>query len=286
MFESISLKFTESQSPILVPADGVTVFVGPNNSGKSLLLRELESQISSHPAIDAKLVHDFEIAWLGEEQLAGDIDNLTKKAPAGTSPDHVYVGRFVPGGGLDAHTVSRSHLENFVKSHTEKRWITSQFLKYFLIRLDGRTRFNLTNDQQQGDLLGRAQNVLAQLFKDDNLRKVVREVIHDAFGVYFVIDALQGNALRIRLSDVPPTPDEQNLNSAARLFHANARHIKECSDGVQAFVGIVCAVLSEDYRANSDRRARSFSAPTTSSKTRLPTHKEIEGRRQFNGRYT
>jgi len=249
MLESISLKFTEGQTPILVPAKGVTIFVGPNNSGKSLLLRELEEQFSSHHAINTKLLHDFEITWPSEKQLARDLDNLTRKAPAGTSPDHVYVGRFAPGGGLQAQAVDRNGLTNLFKTHTDKRWVTSQFLKYFLIRLDGRTRFNLTNDQQQGDLLGHAQNVLVQLFKDDDLRKAVRDIILDAFGVYFVIDALQGNTLRIRLSDAVPTSDEQNLNSAARAFHANARHIKDSSDGVQAFVGIVCAVLSGDYRA-------------------------------------
>ena len=126
--------------------------------------------------------------------------------------------------------------------------MASQFLKSFLIRLDGRTRFNLTIDRPRGDLLAQPHNVLSHIFKDDLLREKLREIIYDAFGVYFVIDALSAGDLRIRLSTVPPGAEEQNLNAAARAFHGNALHIKDASDGIQAFVEILCAVLSGDYR--------------------------------------
>ena len=62
MFETFSLKFTEKTTPLTVPAQGVTVFVGPNNSGKSLILRELESALSNNGPIGTKLLGDFEIA--------------------------------------------------------------------------------------------------------------------------------------------------------------------------------------------------------------------------------
>jgi hypothetical protein len=87
VLESISLKFTELAEPLRVPAQGVTIFVGPNNSGKSLVLREIEQDISTHSSIASKILSDFEIAWINEEQLNDDIAKLTKKAPAGTSPD-------------------------------------------------------------------------------------------------------------------------------------------------------------------------------------------------------
>ena len=163
MLESISLKFTELASPLQVPAQGVTIFVGPNNAGKSLVLRELEQDISTHASEATKIVSDFEIIWLSDEQLNKDIENLTKKAPLGTSPDNVYVGRFNASGNLDATNVPHQALREFMKDHREKRWLTSQFLRFFLIRLDGRTRFDLTNDRPRGDLLGRAQNMLIGL---------------------------------------------------------------------------------------------------------------------------
>lgn len=249
MLKSISLKFTEVQEPVVVPAQGVTIFVGPNNAGKSLVLRELEQDISSHQRVTTKILSDFEIAWLDDVQLSADITSLTKKAPLGTPPDHIYVGRFNPSGNLDASNVPREQLTSYMTAHSEKRWVTSQFLRFFLIRLDGRTRFELTNDRPRGDLLGQAQNMLMHLFKDDQARKQVSDIIHDAFGAYFTIEQLSAENLRIRLSQTKPGADEQNWNHAAREFHGQAIHIKESSDGVQAFVGILCAVLSGDYRA-------------------------------------
>ncbi|MGP0060886.1 MAG: ATP-dependent nuclease [Beijerinckiaceae bacterium] len=249
MFESISLKFTELTEPLHVPAQGVTVFVGPNNSGKSLVLREIEQDISSHATIATKILNDFEMVWLSEDQLNEDIANLTKRAPLGTSPDHVYVGRFNPNGNLDASNVPHKSLREYMKDHKEKRWLTSQFLRFFLIRLDGRTRFALTDDRRRGDLLGQAQNMLMHLFQNEDDRKRVREIIFDAFGVYFTVEQLSADNLRIRLSPTEPDENEQHWSEAAREFHRKALHIKEASDGVQAFVGIVCAVLSGDYRA-------------------------------------
>jgi AAA domain, putative AbiEii toxin, Type IV TA system len=92
-------------------------------------------------------------------------------------------------------------------------------------------------------------NVLAHLFADDRLRQQVRTTIYDALGAYFVVDPTHGGNLRMRLSAEAPTGDEQSLNAAARTFHRNALYIKEASDGVQAYVGIVTAVLSGEYRA-------------------------------------
>jgi hypothetical protein len=98
-------------------------------------------------------------------------------------------------------------------------------------------------------MLGRPQNVLAHLFRDEPTRKQLREVTHDAFGSYFVLDALNGGTLTARLSPTEPTGEiEQYLSLRAREYFSAAQLIKESSDGVQAFVGITVAVRSQDYR--------------------------------------
>ena len=89
MLENVSLKFTEKTEPLVIPAQGVTVFVGPNNSGKSLVLRELEAALSSNSKIETKLLDDFEIIWPTEEKLEQDITSLTRKSPMGTPMDSI-----------------------------------------------------------------------------------------------------------------------------------------------------------------------------------------------------
>lgn len=250
MLQSITLNFTENADPVVLPAQGITIFVGPNNSGKSLVLRELEVALSSNPKPSGlKILSDFEIEWSTEEDVKRDLEALEKKKPLGTPEGYAYIGRFHPGGSFEASNIHLQSLLDFVKAKSNKNWIASQYLRYFIARLDGRTRFDLTNDHSMGDLLGTPQNVLAHLFTDDELRREVRSLIFDAFGLYFVIDPLAGGSLRMRLSPKEPTHDEQSLNSAAREFHGQALYIKDASDGVQAYVGIVTAVLAGQYRA-------------------------------------
>ncbi|MDO8410428.1 MAG: AAA family ATPase [Phenylobacterium sp.] len=129
----------------------------------------------------------------------------------------------------------------------DTRWWATQYLRWGLIRLDGRSRFNLTNDQKGGDLLSRPGNILAHLFVDDDSRSAVRNVLHDAFSLHFVIDPTSLGTLRIRLSEDVPLDDEQSLNVDARNFHQKATYIKDASDGLQAFTGIVTAVHSGDF---------------------------------------
>jgi predicted ATPase len=245
---SISLKFTELPDPLLVPAQGVTIFVGPNNSGKSLVLREIEQDIIQNQTPVTKVLQQLDIVWMSEEALNEQIGEIARNTPANISPENIYVRGFDQTGQLYATQVDRKAILDFMINRRERRWITSQFLRMYLIRLDGRTRFALTNDRPRGDLLGPAQNILMQLFKDDRARKKVRDIVFDAFGVYFTIEQLSEN-LRIRLSAIEPDQNEQSWNEAARQYHANALHIAEASDGVKAFVGILCAVLSGDYRA-------------------------------------
>lgn len=89
--------------------------------------------------------------------------------------------------------------------------------------------------------------MLNHLFRDESSRKLVRDIVRDAFGVFFTIDPTNLGQLRIRLSENQPPPDEQSLNEEARKFHSRSTHIKDASDGVQAFTGIVSAVCSGEY---------------------------------------
>jgi ABC-type cobalamin/Fe3+-siderophores transport system ATPase subunit len=266
MLKSITLRFTERPEPVIIPTEGVTIFVGPNNSGKSLALREIErALISGQIQHEGKLVSDFDVRMPNTDQLQADIELLRKKSPIGLSPDQVYIGRFLPNGSLDSNTVAVSDLQSQV-ARSNKQWFTSNFWRFFQIRLDGRTRFDLTNDRSTGDLLAIPQNILVHLFQDDELRKQVRDIIHDAFGVYFVIDPLSGGNLRIRLSQTPPTHDEQSLGKPARDFHSKAIHIQQASDGVQAFVGIVITVQSGDYRVTLIDEPEAFLHPPLARK--------------------
>jgi hypothetical protein len=247
MLQSITLSFTELAKPIIVPTQGVTLFVGPNNSGKSLALKEIEASISTNGPIHTHIVKNFEFLWPNAEQFRQDLQNLTDPPQPGDTTEVIRLRRLTPDGFSESQATHKSFLFSRFESK-EKHEMGSHFFRLFQIKLDGRTRFALTDDRPQGDLLGSPNNILARLFQDDEKRRSVRDIIHDAFGSYFVLDPTVGGSLRIRLSETPPLDDEQSLNKAARDFHARATYIKQASDGVQAFVGITCSVVADDYK--------------------------------------
>jgi hypothetical protein len=245
VLRSISLEFTEPPTGLIIPAEGVTIFVGPNNSGKSLVLRELERKFSSD-GDTSKLLSGYDVVWPDEAQLEKDLRVLSKD-PSNMREDHTPVRRFDYKGNIDAAHVHNPTLRSQI-AQKAIQWMSTQYFKYFVIRLDGRTRFDLTDDKEKGDLLSPARNLLVELFKNEPARKTLRDIIYDALKVYFTIDQLHESKLRIRLSPTPPGPAEQHWSEEARRFHGAATHIRDASDGVQAFVGIVMAVLSGDFR--------------------------------------
>lgn len=247
MFKSVELHFSETGS-LNLTTKGITVFVGPNNSGKSLVLREIEAAFNTHPFPSGlQILRDYEVAWPTLAEVNVAIEKSKSFQPSGLPVGTVVIGRITPGGSLEAQQLSKENLAQIIEAKANKRWIATQYLKWGVIRLDGRSRFNLTNDQGGGDLLAPPQNVLAHLFQNDPARLRVRSLVKDAFDLQFVVDPTNLGQLRIRLAQEKPPADEQSLNEAAREFHRRALHIKDASDGVQAFTGIVTAVLSGEF---------------------------------------
>lgn len=247
MISTIVLNFTENIDLIL-PTTGITVFVGPNNSGKSLVLRELEMAYQTHPFPSGlKILKDYDVKWPTESELDASLKSFERFARPNIPIDNVAVGKIAPGGGLEQGMLHRQSVVGQARQRNDKNWWATQFSRWGVLRLDGRSRFDLTNDQATGDLLAPPQNVLAHLFQDDAARAKVRSWVLDAFQKYFVVDPTSGGTLRIRLSGSAPLADEQSLNFQSREYHREATYVKEASDGVQAFTGIATAVLSGEY---------------------------------------
>jgi ABC-type cobalamin/Fe3+-siderophores transport system ATPase subunit len=247
MLDTIILKFTETPDLVL-QTTGITIFVGPNNSGKSLVLKEIEQTFLTHPFPNGlHILKDYEIKWPSKGEVNNALTSFSSFQSEGLPVDHIVVGRINPSGGLETTMLEKNSIFSIAEKKTDKYWWATQFLRWGVLRLDGRSRFNLTNDQAGGDLLATPQNILAHLFQDDGARKKVRALIKDAFGLNFVIDPTNLGKLRIRLSNQDPLADEQSLNEKARSYHKEAVHIKDASDGVQAFTGIVTAVMSGEF---------------------------------------
>lgn len=252
-----------------VGLEPVTILVGPNNSGKSLALREIEDwcngvdqeervidSISAEFPSSEEEAEELMEPFLRTEDRGGQKNQTRLKSPS--------IGKSTPG--FDKNVNMEGVLN--AAENGQERLLRQYILSLYTVRLDGRTRFSLTDETSLGDLQGIPQNHLHALFVDDKSRQEARRIIHDAFGLYFVLDPTNPGKVRVRLSEEAPAgpKQEQSLDGESRSFHSSASPVQEMSDGVQAFVGLVSAALSLPHKVILVDEPEAFLAPPLARK--------------------
>lgn len=249
MIKTIKLKFgrglgSASEAIVTTP---VTVFVGPNNSGKSKALAEINyycytgQQNATNVILDT-IEFDTFSTDIAEEKIKKMI--LKPHLNEGLLPEHIIVGK-----RGTRHQVSKQGILNvFQNTNNQSQVFCQWYLAFNTLMLDGRSRIDLINPQSAGDLQQPAISSFQVLFHDDAKRKEVRRIIYEAFGTYFVIDPTSLGQLRLRLSLYPPVTDmeERGIHNEAVKFHAQASPIEQASDGVKAFTGIITEIIAGD----------------------------------------
>jgi ABC-type polar amino acid transport system ATPase subunit len=261
MINEIRLKFGHQRGaqPLTFKPGGVTVLVGPNNSGKSLILREIETFSRMGSTEDRKIIDNISYILPNRDKLR---EILVSKSLQPLSNENVREGDIFVGrinlieGQLDKILMPLNALLSILDNYNKvpdkdiPGFICSNSINLFTIRLDGKTRFALTDDRLFDDLQREPTSHLMALFKDAKSRRTIRNITADTFGLYFTIDPAGLNRFRIRMSLREPSDslEEQALDERARAFHANASGIAELSDGIKAFTGIISALFSSDYK--------------------------------------
>lgn len=254
LISSVKIKFGIDDDKKIIDfcPTGMTIFVGPNNSGKSLILREAEQICFTYQKNNTHILQDIAFNFPSIEELLVDINS--KSTPPNQHEN-------LPEGSIMVHRLTTPqgfNQRDTIPLPAFKEWYANKNLpalaRYYLslltIRLDGSTRTNLLQPQQLGDLLQAPTNILASLWKNAISRKTLRRITYEAFGEYFTIDALQQHQLRARLSKVEPADEdeEQSLSLRSQTFHQNAKEIMFCSDGVKAYTGILANVLGHNSK--------------------------------------
>lgn len=234
----------------------VTVFVGPNNAGKSKVLEEIEHYCRRLPRqrdANGLVLKHLSMSPIRREQLEADIARIEQTPRPGEiiNVGHVLVGKVNPQNNSEVRMqIDRQRLLNEAANPNGNAPALGQFLSMFTLRLDGRSRLNLVGEQNAGDLQTASTNHLTHLFVNDPLREEVRRIVFEAFGKYLVIDPTHIGKLRLRLSEEAPEDptEERGWDERPRAFHGRALRIESASDGVRAFVGIVATILAGDPR--------------------------------------
>ena len=278
MIKKIKFKFGSSQTkpPLEANLTPITVFVGPNNSGKSKVLTEIEAfckngQINTNNVIASEL----EFNPLTDPEAEINSHTLSPRRNEALQPEHIFFGK-----ENIRHQLNKNQLLSFLSNVTG---YTHQYCTYYVsfntIRIDGGSRINLINAQSAGDLQSHPINSLQVLFRDNTKRNELRRIIYDAFKKYFVIDPTNLGTLRIRLSDIAPSNEgqERGITQDSVDFHNNAIEITDASDGVKAFTGIMTTIIAGDPKIILIDEPEAFLHPSLASNLGKEVSKSVNG---------
>ena len=258
---------TASAEPLEIDCPSVTILVGPNNSGKSQTLREIEEWCRGRNP-QFKVMEHISILWPADLNEFEAMLHLCEADPPenqAAQVDHFWVCR--PTIRSDEKAIHQQIHSPSVKEFFRNRHeqpLREILTRLFTMRLDGRTRFDLVEPKETGPLESHPKNHLWALFKNDDGREKVRAFTKEAFSRHFVIDPTGMTKFRVRLSDEKPPNKavEQGLDSDSRDFHKAAPLVSEFGDGVRTSVGLVSAVMSLTHRILLIDEPEAFLHPT------------------------
>lgn len=288
MIRKLKLKFGSQRAAGALALDitPITVFVGPNNSGKSKVLTEIEHYCRNTFAHPASVVLDeLELEPFPASELEVELSALEKTPKLGETINagHILVGKVNPQNNQMVRVqLSKQQLINEAQNPHARCSYYSQFLSMFTVRMDGTNRLNLLGEQNGGDLQSTPVNHLAHLFIDNALRKRVRDIVFSAFKKYFVIDPTNIGKLRVRLSDREPVDEreEKGWEEKSVAFHRAAVEVQHASDGVKAFIGIITTILAGDPKIALIDEPEAFLHPALSNKLGKEIAKALRGSRK------
>ena len=222
---------------------GLTIFVGPNNSGKSLAVREIYAYALRSGNFVPKLVTKIVVRPLSNDETEGALRTFASPIVGFHFSDRLnYRHRH---GSVTINEAEARRVLQDPASDMDRFGIL--YLSNATINLNGEARLTLCNPRPIGDLQHPDPfNALQLLFATDDLRAEVRKVLFRVFGEYFVLDPTFQNNLRISFSAKPPSSvyEELGLHKEAREFFARCKGIDDYSDGVKAYTGIIVELVA------------------------------------------
>lgn len=218
MIEKISLRFGRSPSsePENIFPAPVTIFVGPNNSGKSAILREI-GHVCTHGELfePSVMVEDFEFKSLSFDEAKKAAESIL-----GKSIEDIENGKFGEGtfaridaggayfgygrGNIGSFPNMFVYPEDPLNNSQNRRNIAVQYLRGRTLFLGGKERILLVETREAFDLQTKSTDSFHILFKEKAKRYEVRRIINEAFGGFLVIDPTDLGRMRIRFSEVAP----------------------------------------------------------------------------------
>ena len=267
MIESLRLKFgsAPNQQPITLEEPVITVFVGPNNSGKSQVLNEIQKFCAKGHNTGNLVLDNIRFSSINEEEYNQHYAEVCSVPHPSDSPGDLY--SYLEYGHNRFQIVKTRYKAARLNPNASQQTLNDYsqwYSRFFLTNLDGASRMNLIRNQKRGDLTN-PQSAFAKVLTNDIIRQQIRNILHDAFGQYVGIDMSHGDELQLKFGDTPP-PRERTVEQDMLEWTRNATPIHNVSDGVKAFTGMLIQLYVGDPKIITIDEPEAFLHPSLSYK--------------------
>ncbi|MDG4773008.1 AAA family ATPase [Solwaraspora sp. WMMD792] len=230
-------------------ADGLTVVVGPNNSGKSQLLREIHERLTG----GAVRVHYMPkvVALVESEQNCNAEDFLewVRAKRKGFKP-----GEYGHGASNEEHFSLPDSPNRFVTSSELKTIWTNRALHYPQI---GGWLFNYLPPGQAAGSIGNVQafhvgreapaGPLQLMYTSREFERIASDEMRNAFGESLTLHRYAGSMISLHVGSVIA---EETVTPASADYLDEIEKLpllQEQGDGVRSYMGMVLTVLAASY---------------------------------------
>ena len=228
-FESIT--FSDGTTILLEPTD-VVVLVGPNNAGKSVALRELETHVRK--SFSGTVLTQSNLRRTGTQaELLAYVRQHTKEnlGPGVTS----YVGYHF------------SVRQNHIGPYWSQAAGILDLAPLFCMRLQTETRITDSNPAPAIRILEDAvSHPIQMLYSDDELENRINGYFQQAFGEDLIVCRLGGSEFPLLVGKNPSLGAGENRTSSS-YFHRlldSTVPLKEQGDGMRSFASVVLHLLA------------------------------------------
>jgi hypothetical protein len=145
----------------------------------------------------------------------------------------------------------RRELEAEYQKRTWGQYNTPDELKGSVLVLNGATRLTLIkSSSNRGFPSENSDSAALTLLDNTKTADRLRRLVYDALQAWLVVDMVtEGHTVHVRLAKEPPSPGlEQRRDAETARVMASAERLDARSDGINAYIGILAAILTSPAR--------------------------------------
>jgi len=249
------LNFKDGTS-IQLKKDSIIVFVGANNSGKSLTLKEIVQNINGHGG-SSKIVDSAKV------KVEGSVEDFLEKISDRKSGTTYMFYESGVNAGMDANAL-RSYWEGAQLNKIDGAPAISNF---FVKKMDTIQRLDLVSPVTNIDVLqDLVTHPLHELKRQQRKENLFSDYFKRAFGEDITMNHNYGQYLALHVG-IPPIAtvqdDRASINYQTELRKLPFLH--EQGDGMKSFAGVFLGLFAQDFSVNLIDEPEAFLHPPQAS---------------------